>query len=188
MAVLAPRRVTSEEYLRREAVADTKSELIDGRIVAMAAASRQHVVITPNLGDALAPLLRDTGCRRFDSDAKVWIAAFDEYLYPDACVACPPDFVNDAVGAIDNPIVVLEVLSPSTEARDRGIKFERYSTLPSLGEYVLVASERIAVETFVRLGDGRWVRSLWTGLESVARLESLGADLPLSAIYAGWTP
>ncbi|RYG48125.1 Uma2 family endonuclease [bacterium] len=187
MAVLSP-VVSPREYLRREAEEEVKSELIDGQIVAMAGASRQHITLTPNLGDILALILKGTGCRRFDGDAKVWIAATGDYLYPDACVACPPHFIDEAAGAIDNPMIVFEVLSPSTEARDRGIKFERYVTLDSLREYVLISSERVAVETFVRQPDGRWLWSLVNDQSGTLLLESLDAQMSLSDLYVNWAP
>lgn len=175
MAPLSP-----AEYLKDEVESSVKREYIDGEIVAMAGGSPGHGLISSEL-----PLLipRHGGCRYLNSDVKVWIAARKAYLYPDACIACPPHWVSEETGAIDNPIAVFEVLSPGTELRDRTVKFDLYALLPSVREIVFIASERRSVESYLRTADGRWLRS--QAVEGKFRLESLEGDLDLDRLYDG---
>lgn len=181
VAVL-PRYITVEEYLDREEKALEKSEWIDGRIVAMAGASDNHVTISPNLSFMVTSHLRAhrRPCRYLNSDAKIWIGRRPSFLYADGSVACPPNFVNRRQGAIDNPKVVFEILSPSTEAYDRGDKFMMYATLPSLEQIVLIASNRRQVEVWTRIPDG-WKFERTT--EGKAEVASIALSLDLDELY-----
>ncbi|RYG29610.1 Uma2 family endonuclease, partial [bacterium] len=153
--VVAP--LSPAEYLKEESESPVKREYIDGRIVAMAGGSRIHGLVSSRLSRRLP--LDDEGCEYLNSDVKLWIASRRSYLYPDGMIACPPNWVSDEAGAIDNPIVVFEVLSPSTELRDRTVKFDLYESLPSIREIVYISTDRRAAESFLRTGDGRWLRS-----------------------------
>ena len=180
-------RITREEYLRREALSPVKHDFIDGRmvereIVSMAGGSPNHVEITPTLIGMLRTALRGKTCRPFGSDTLVHIEAIDRDYYPDAGVACPPNYLSDTVGEIDNPTVIVEVLSPSSEKNDRGDKFEDYRLLPSLRDYVLVSTRRRSVEVFSREEDDSWTLRIFVQ-SSTAHLPSVGVDLPLDELY-----
>ena len=168
------------EYLRREILARNKSEYIDGVVCEMASAARGHTRLTKNLHDILYRTLGDGPCENSDQDVKVWIAARRIYYYPDATIACPPNFIDDANGVVDNPIVVVEVLSPSTPSMDRGPKFADYRTLDSLRDYVLVESEARRVEV-ISLEDGEWRTRRYE--EGTALLPSVGVEIVLDELY-----
>ena len=127
-------------------------------------------------------------CELYPVDMRVRIPATGLYTYPDVVVVCgEPQFEDDHVDTLLNPIVLIEVLSPSTERSDRGEKFTRYRMLESLQEYVLVSQDKPQVECFFRQPDGGWLLMPYSGLDAVAKLRSLDVELPLSEIYAGVT-
>ena len=144
-ALIAP-----QEYLRLEREAEFRHEFVAGVLCEMAGASRNHVEIQVALVIEIGKSLSGRKCRVLGSDVKVWIATREAYYYPDLTISCPPNFIDEASGVIDNPTVILEVLSPSTKAIDRGQKFSDYRTLPSLMDYVLVDSESRSVEVYSR--------------------------------------
>ena len=118
------------------------------------------------------------------ADMRLRIAALGKYFYPDVTVVCgEPRFADDYVDNLLNPTVVIEVLSPSTEAHDRGEKFESYRTVESLREYLLIAQDRYHLDHFVRQDDGSWLLNDASGLESVIHLPSIGCELPLAEVY-----
>ena len=174
--------MSPEKFLRWEARQERKHEYSPSGIRAMAGANTSHVLVTPNLSLALGTALRGKPCRFQDSDTKLWVATTQSYYYPDGMVACPPNFVDEAAGAIDNPTVVFEVLSPGTQSRDLGEKMRAYFTLPSLREYVVVASEAPAVTVYRRSGE-EWTVHLTVGPEAVADLASLGIALSHADLY-----
>lgn len=158
MAELAPEWITSEEDLRRERLSPTKNEFWNGRIdpmgegtTAMAGAKRAHVLVTRNLGGALRSRLREGACETYEEDAVL------------------------------NPVVVVEVLSPSTEACDRGPRFELHESVPSVYEILLVRQERRHVERYKRIALRQWPRESFVVGE--VPLESLGISVPLDEIY-----
>ena len=175
--------VTAEEYLARERRAETKSEYLDGRIVAMAGASRTHNFIVGDVFGELREQLRGTPCELFASDMRVRIPATGRYVYPDVVVACGDiQFEDAAVDTLLTPVVIVEVLSPATEAYDRGEKFAHYRTLPSLQEYVLVGADRPSVEHYLRQGE-QWLLTAVTDLDGVVQLPTIGCALRLRDIY-----
>jgi len=176
---------TPAEYLKLERAAETKSEYLNGQIVGMTGASRAHNYITLNVGAEFREKLRGSGCRTFVSDMRVRVRRTGLYTYPDVIVACPPLYFEDAeVDTLLNPVVIAEVLSPSTEAYDRGKKFAQYRQVDSLQEYVLVAQDEARVERFVRQGK-LWVLSEVTGLDAVLSLEAINCTVRLADIYEG---
>ena len=177
---LTPALISPAEYLRREREAETKHEYVADAICEMAGASRNHSALTAALSFEIRTALRGKHCRNLDGDVKVWIAARDRYYYPDATIVCPPNFVDDANGVIDNPTVVVEVLSPSTRTLDRGPKFADYRTLPTLRDYVLIDSEARKVEVF-SLIEGEWMVRAY--VEGTAVLPSVGVGLDLDELY-----
>lgn len=178
---------TAEVFLALERAADHKSEFINGRIYAMAGASRSHVLITTNVVGGLVPRLRGQGCRTYSADMRVLISPTGSYTYPDVAVVCgDAEFIDDGhQDVLTNPALIIEVLSPSTEGYDRGAKFAHYRQLPSLREYVLIAQDRVSVERFARRGDEWVIRPTdeLTDLGDTLRLESVDCDLPLAEVY-----
>lgn len=175
--------VSPEEYLRREEMAKEKSEYLRGTILPMPGASTNHVSITPSLSFAIQKRLSDP-CQYFDQDTKIFVAPSTAFFYADGGIARPARFVDDRAGAIDNPIVIFEVMSPSSALFDRRDKFTEYARLESLKECVMVASESANVQVFRREGPESWNLTIYSELSRTARLESVGLDLPLAEIYA----
>ena len=183
MASQPKRYYTPEEYLALERAADYKSEYVAGEIFAMAGASVDHNTIAGNIFRLLGNQFQGRPCRVFMSDLRVQIAATAMYTYPDVVAVCGPlELASGPRDTLLNPTVIVEVLSPSTEAYDRGAKFDHYWRLPSLTEYVLVAQDQVRVEHFARQGDG-WLLTVARALDETLRLPSLDAILPLAAIY-----
>jgi Uma2 family endonuclease len=179
------KRLTPDEYLAIERQAQTKSEYLNGETFAMSGASPRHALITGNIVQALGGRLRDRPCFVFPSDLRLHVSASGLFTYPDVVVACGElKYRDDRRDTLLNPLVLLEVLSESTEAYDRGRKFEHYRALPSLAEYLLVAQDKPHVEQFVKQPDGRWLLGELNRLEDVVILPSLGCPLPLAEIYA----
>ena len=176
-------RVTPAEYLDRERRAQTKSEYLGGFIVAMSGASRLHNYVTLDIAVSLHEQLRDSPCDIFSNDMRVKIAETGDYTYPDVVVACGDVQFEDAeLDTLLTPTVIVEVLSPSTEAYDRGAKFTSYRQLPTLQEYVLVAQDRPSVEHYARQGE-QWVLTAVTDLDASVRLPAINAELRLRDIY-----
>jgi Uma2 family endonuclease len=176
-------RYTPEQYLELERKAPYKSEYHDGCIYAMSGASREHNLIAGNLLSLINPQLEDRPCEVYMSDMRVRVSATGLYTYPDVSVVCgESQFLDREVDTLLNPTLIVEVLSPSTEAYDRGKKFDQYRRLESLREYVLVAQDEVLVLRYTRRGV-EWILSEFRRMEEVLRLESVGCEMPLSAVY-----
>lgn len=183
MSPLAQPRYTPERYLALERTAEHRSELINGQIYAMSGASRRHNLIVLNVGGELRTRLRGRPCETYVSDMRVKVSATLMYTYPDVVAVCEsPQLEDDRGDTLLNPSVIVEVLSDSTEAYDRGEKFAHYRKLDSLREYILVSQNAMRVEQFVRHGE-HWVLTEVIGPEGVLRVESLGCEIPLKDIY-----
>ena len=175
---------TPEEYLAKERKALTKSEYRDGRIYAMPGASREHNLITGNTLVELHIQLRNRVCEVYPSDMRVKVSSIGRYTYPDVVVVCDePQFEDSHFDTLLNPTVLIEVLSPSTAAYDRGEKFASYQKLDSLCEYVLISQDNVCVEHYLRQGQD-WDLTEFRSLDDVFSLVSIGCDLSLQAIYA----
>ena len=178
-------RLIPEDYLALERRAEYKSEYFNGEIFAMAGASREHNQISVNLVRVLGNQLLDKPCSVYSSDMKVRIEKARKYTYPDLVIACQTErFEDEHRDVLLNPVVIVEILSDSTEAYDRGRKFEHYRHLESLVEYVLIAQQRPHVESFRRQSDQHWLLAECSGLDGTLRLESIDCDLALAEIYA----
>jgi len=176
--------VTDDEYIERERRSETKNELIHSEIVAMAGASPKHNAIAANVTGTLRALLKQRRCLVFSSDQRVHVEATGLYTYADVTVACDGlRFHPKYPDTLRNPKVLVEVLSDSTEAYDRGAKFAHYRTLPSLQEYVLVSQHEPRIEHYLRLESGQWVLTAYEGEGAIAALPTLGCELPLSEVY-----
>ena len=176
--------LTPEEYLVRERKALTKSEYRDGRIYAMPGASHEHNVIMGNTFAELHIQMRDRTCIVYPSDMRVKVSTSGLYAYPDVIVVCDePRFDDTHFDTLLNPTVLIEVLSPSTAAYDRGEKFAAYQKLDALREYVLISQNSVCVEHYLRQ-EQDWDLTEFRSLDDVFSLVSIGCDLALQAIYA----
>jgi Uma2 family endonuclease len=154
---------TPEQYLEIERRAEGKSEYVNGQIFAMAGASPRHSALSITLSSLLFLQLRGRPCRVFDSDLQLKVPDTGLYTYPDVTVAIGERRFDELdPNTLTNPTAILEVLSPSTEAYDRGEKFAHYQRLESLREYVLVAQDKMRVEQFTRQGDREWLLRVYT--------------------------
>lgn len=183
-AVLKP-RLTEAEYLAFERSAESRHEFHRGEIFAMAGASESHNLITLALASAVRAKLQGKPCRTYSVDMRVYARESKTYMYPDIVVACPPiEFLDEKRDTLLNPQVVIEVLSPSTEAYDRGAKFDLYREAPSLQQYVLVSQDARRVVSYVRQSDGvAWLMTPLDHPESSIEFPSLGISVPLADIY-----
>ena len=177
----ALKMITVSEYLAMDHASETKLEYYHGQIVAMAGARRTHNVIAANLIHMLIGALRGRPCEVYPSDQKVRTLT-GAYLYPDVSVACTPQFEDEGENILTNPTVIIEVLSESTESRDRGVKFEHYRSIPSLREILFVAQDRRSVERYRRHSPD-WIYTAFGPEEAQIELASLGVSLSLDEIY-----
>ena len=179
---------TPEEYLERERQADYKSEYFAGGIFAMAGATRTHNLISSNVSASLTTQLRDRPCEVYANDMRVQADGARQYSYPDVVVVCgEAQFRDGREDTLSNPVVIVEVLSPSTEASDRGEKFMRYRQIPSLTDYVLLSQNARHVEHFAKQPDGSWRMTEAKGDDTIL-LSSIGCVLPLADAYNKVTP
>jgi Uma2 family endonuclease len=187
MATAALNRYTPEEYLALERNAEFKSEYIDGRIIAMAGAPRPHNLIVHNLDREIGTRLLHGPCEVYPGDMKVRIDASGRYVYPDLCITCDPQFADGLADVLLTPVVIIEVLSESTEKYDRGEKFAHYRRISSLREYVLLSPDECLVERYVRDAEF-WRYDAVDTLQSNLQLASVGIEIPLRWIYAKVLP
>lgn len=175
--------LTPEQYLEIERAAEYKSEYLNGEMFAMAGAKANHNLILAHIVRELDQQLRERPCNVYPSDMRVRVSATDLYTYPDAAVLCgKPAYSDQRQDTLLNPTVIVEVLSPSTEAYDRGRKFEHYRTIESLRQYLLISSDRVHADLFT-LQDGRWVLTSADGSQDALELESIGCRLRLADLY-----
>ncbi len=181
-------RLTPEEYLAIENASEDKSEYYDGEMYAMSGGSFTHSVIAANIGGELYNRLRGGSCRPLSSDMRVQVPSTHLYTYPDVSVVCgAPQFAANSANTLINPILVAEVLSPSTEGYDRTTKFWHYQKIETLRDYILAAQDTPRVEHFFRQTGSQlpepWLYTVYEGLDTILRLPSLNIELPLRAIY-----
>lgn len=180
-----PNYLTPEEYLEIERKADFKSEYIDGVMYAMAGGSEAHNLIVGNIVTALNIQLRDAPCKVYPSDMKVRVSGARKFHYPDVSVVCGEIlFADEKKDVALNPVVVVEVLSDSTAAYDRGKQFQSYQRIESLKEYILVAQDERVVESFLRQPDGNWIYTKVEGINESLTLSSIDCRIELKDIYA----
>ncbi|MDX2212732.1 MAG: Uma2 family endonuclease [Oculatellaceae cyanobacterium bins.114] len=175
------RRLTPQEYFEWEAQQELRYEYFDGEVFAMTGGSLPHGRIGLNVSSLLKSHVRGKGCIVLNSDCKVGISEKGPFTYPDASVSCDQRD-RTAEDFIRFPCLIVEVLSPGTEAYDRGGKFALYRRLESLQEYVLVGSETKIVEVFRRNQQGTWVFVPY-GESDEIELTSVGLTIPMAAIY-----
>jgi len=176
--------LSPEQYLAQERRAEFKSEYVNGEIFAMAGAGREHNQISSNIVASLSAQLLDKPCSVYASDMKVKIDKAHKYTYPDIVSACDPQRFEDGfTDVLLNPSLIIEILSDSTEAYDRGLKFLHYQRLESLREYLLVSQKTCQVEKYERQADKLWVYSEFHDLGDIVTLNTLNCSIALNDIY-----
>jgi Uma2 family endonuclease len=175
---------TAEQYLDLERRSEIRHEFLDGTVYAMSGASFVHSAICFNLIGITGIQIRGTNYQGFAPNMKVRAGDASLYAYPDLTVVCDEPLVHDDHGdVLLNPVVIFEVLSRSTEAYDRGEKFERCRTIETLTDYVLVSQDRPRLEHFSRQPDGTWSLTEVSGHESSLDIASINCRLPLAEVY-----
>jgi Uma2 family endonuclease len=175
--------ISLDDYFALDRTAVERLEYRNGEVRAMGGAQPEHNTICANLIGELRAALRGSGCRPFTSDQRVKVNAGSPYLYPDVAVACRPEFTTiNGLRALVNPVVVVEVTSPSSAQDDRGAKFLQYQTIGTLTDYVLVDSDAVGVLHYA-LRHGQWRPELFESLGDQLSLPTLDLTLPLTEIY-----
>jgi Uma2 family endonuclease len=176
--------LTPEQYLEIERQAERKSEYWQGEMFAMSGAAESHNLLVMNIAAQIHSQLRTRDCRIYSNDMRVRVSATSLYTYPDIVVVCGvPQFLDGRRDTLLNPTLIIEVLSPSTEAYDRGRKFEHYQSIESLKQYLLVASERVHADLFTRQPGGQWLLTSAGSIEDTLDLESVGCRITLRDSY-----
>ncbi len=175
--------ITAEEYLERERKSEVKHEYFAGETFAMGGAGRRHNLIVLNVAAELRHALRERLCEVYPSGMRVRVVATGLYAYPDVSVVCgEPSFEDDHLDTLLKPDIVVEVLSDSTEACDRGKKFENYRALESLTDFILISQDEKLVEHYARQPDGTWNLQELRGGQGLA-LTSINCEVLVDDIY-----
>lgn len=178
-------KLTVEQYLALDRAAERKSEFLDGEMFAMSGVSFRHDQIQMNFIVGLAPALRGRNCRIFSGEVRVRVSA-SMYAYPDLSIVCGKVESGDQnQDILLNPIILFEILSPSTANYDRGLKFQRYRTIQSLREYILVDQNQVQIEQYTRQADNKWIFRDYQRLDEDLQMPSIDVSLPLQRIYDG---
>ena len=177
-------RYSPQEYLELERQAEYKSEYVNGEIFAMSGASEEHNLIVMNVAAALHTQFRGRPCKVYANDMRVKVSPTGLYTYPDVVAVCGEAQLEDAhLDTLLNPTTLIEVLSSSTEAYDRGEKAEHYRRLPSLAEYLLISQDKPHLEHYRRQSDNRWLLSEASQLHAAITLPAIDCTLRLAAVY-----
>ncbi|MBF0377425.1 MAG: Uma2 family endonuclease [Desulfamplus sp.] len=175
---------TKEEYLLLEESAEYKSEYYDGEIFAMAGGTRNHSAICLNVNWSIREAISNKDCVGFDSNMKLDIPTHNIVVYPDAMVACSKvEFLDDKETILKNPLLVIEVLSPSTEHVDRIKKFIYYQNVPSIQEYVMISQSEPKIEAYYKQSERNWLYTVVKGLEEAIYIKTLEYKFELKELY-----
>jgi Uma2 family endonuclease len=176
---------TLEEYIKLEKNSEERYEYFDGEVFAMTGGSPSHVRISRNVCNSLSRKLEDRDCEAFPSDMRIKVPAAFPYRYPDVSAVCGEAIFEEVLGqqVLVNPVLIVEVLSPSTAAYDLVEKFTAYQSIDSFGEYLLISQSRPHLIRYVRQSKGKWLRSEVERMESEVALESLSLTLSMPEIY-----
>jgi Uma2 family endonuclease len=185
MSTAVVRRYSVAEYLDFERKSDEKHEYFDGRIFAMAGGTAPHNLIGGNIYAELRNAVRERPCRAFPSDMRLRCPT-GLYTYPDVSVVCGnPEYEDSTRNVLLNPLVICEVLSPSTENYDRVGKFKHYQSIPTLREYVLISQHQVRIDHYAREPNSdRWLLTTVTDLLGVVRFPALECEVSVTEIYA----
>ena len=186
MATAPIPRISPAEYIKLEEETGERFEYLDGEVFGMSGGTYPHNLISTNLIQSIGGLVREKGCKTMTSDQRIVVLETGLETYPDVSVICGKvQLAGVNRMAIANPAVLVEVLSKSTEAYDRGEKSAHYRRIESLQEYLLIAQGSMRVERYRRAGTNEWVLSEYTDAGGVLELKSLGIEIPIAAIYDG---
>ncbi len=190
MSVQPKHYITSEEYLEIERAAPFKSEYYAGEMFAMSGTTTAHNLIAINILAGLRPQVRKQGCDLFFADIRLKVSASNHFSYPDLMIVCGPKFADVQKDTVTNPVVIIEVLSDSTEAYDRGEKFAQYRLIDSLQHYILVSQRLRRVEVFSNQNPGKWSLSDYSKPDDSIEVpintsSSFSLKLLLAEIYEG---
>lgn len=175
---------TAEEYLALEEKAEYRSEYHQGDIFAMAGGTDNHNIIVGNMTGVMGSALRPKDCVVRMLDMRLWIKAKNLFTYPDIFVVCGKrEFYKNRKDTITNPILIVEVLSDSTEDYDRRQKFQFYQSIPSLREYIMIDQYKIHIEQYSLNDGGKWILGGCDGVDDVLRCTSVDFQIPLREIY-----
>lgn len=184
MSAIPRTKLTPQDYLAFERKSGIKHEYFDGEIFAMAGAKRNHNKIVGNLTGLVWQNLKGKDCEFYPNDMRVFVPETGLYTYPDLVVVCgEPEFQDDVFDTLLNPVLLIEVLSESTEGYDRGKKFQHYRSIESLEEYILVSQDEAWIEKYVKHGDGFWMLSEAVGLDSSIEFSSIECEIALGEVY-----
>ncbi|MGI8642196.1 MAG: Uma2 family endonuclease [Pyrinomonadaceae bacterium] len=184
MSAIPKTKLTPEEYLEFERKSEERHEYFNGEIFVMSGAKRNHNVVAWNIGGELCQKLKGKNSEAYPADMRVFVPETGLYTYPDLVVVCgEPKFKDNVFDTLLNPILIIEVLSESTESYDRGKKFQHYRSIESLREYVLVSQDEARIEKYVKNGDGFWFLSEAVGLEAEIEFSSIECRIALKEVY-----
>jgi len=176
--------LTAQDYLVWERQQETRHEYLEGQVFAMTGASRAHNMLCANILASLHGQLRGKPCEIYVNDMRVKVSETGMYTYPDLVAACgEPRFEDQAVDTLLNPVLIIEVLSDSTERYDRGAKFTHYRSVNSLKEYLLVSQNECRVEHYVRQPGNHWLLTEYQEMQDRIDLNSLDSYLSLAEVY-----
>jgi Uma2 family endonuclease len=179
------RYYTAEEYLALEEKAEYRSEYYQGEIFAMAGSTDDHNIIVNNISARMNLAFRGKDCIAFTLDLRLWAEARRLFTYPDIYVVCGKrEYYKNRKDTITNPVLIIEVLSDSTEDYDRGKKFDFYQTIPTLREYLLIDQYKFHVEQFSLGADGKWALTEHKNADDILRCTSVDFQIPLREIYS----
>jgi Uma2 family endonuclease len=185
MSALPKTKYTLEEYLEIDRNSEERLEFWEGEIYSMSGGSRQHDRITVDFVTFLNSKLIERNCEAFSPGMRIKVPSLPPYRYGDVSALCGEAKFEEIQGVdtLLNPMLIVEVLSTSTEAKDRGDKFSHYKSIPSFCEYLLVAQHRPYVTQYIKKGDGFWLQREYNSLGEVVRVECLDCELAMRDIY-----
>jgi Uma2 family endonuclease len=184
MSAIPKTLLSAKDYLAFERKSEFRHEYYRGEIFQISGASREHNVIVFNLANQIGSQLRGKNCEGYANDMRVFMPATGLYTYPDVVVVCgEPKFLDSKFDTLLNPVVLIEVLSPTTADYDRGKKFWHYQSIESLREYLLIEQDEIKIEHLVKQPDGRWAVFEYNSLDAEIELPSIEIVLQASEIY-----
>ena len=183
MASHSVTKLTEDQYLALERAADFKSEYFDGEMFAMSGASLRHAALQSNIQGELYAVLRNQECRAYGPDVRIRVSN-RMYTYPDVTIVCgKPILADERQDVLLNPTVIFEILSPSTEKYDRGLKLQHYRAIESLQDYILVDQSQIRIEHYTRQDKNVWTLRDYQSLEDTMTIASIDAALSLARVY-----
>jgi Uma2 family endonuclease len=177
-------KIDPQDYLAMERRSETRHEYYDGEIFALAGATEQHNIIVSNVLSAIHTQFKNRPCRVYVNEMKVKIEKTGLYTYPDIVAICGNSiFEDERTDILLNPMVIIEVLSDSTEAYDRGKKFEHYRKIPSLQEYILISQHTSHVEHFLRTESNQWILTEKDDIHETLIFPSINVNISLTDVY-----